>query len=85
MDRYMMALKKNNIPLTSMSVWEKDPVKTYMKITLAMGERPMFNAVLFDRYILGRNPMNLNIGLFGHTIKSLRAKNFHRENRQVFF
>ncbi len=55
-NKYLIALKRNNIPITRLSVWEKDLAKTHMKISMFLGEHPMFTSVLFDRYVLKRNP-----------------------------
>ena len=55
--QYKIALEKSGIPETKLSVWSKDKTKAYMKFTLDSSDKfALFAMVLFDRYILKRNP-----------------------------
>lgn len=55
--KYELLLRKAQIPVTTVSQWEKNPIKALLCIDMLMlDDLGMFTATLYDRYILKRNP-----------------------------
>ena len=84
-NKYALALKKNDIPQTDLSTWTKDPIKTHMKYSLIISEDfAMFTLALFDRYVLKRNPEEFeywsiwahNQSFEGEEVSRAKAVNF---------
>jgi len=73
MKKYQMCLQRAKIPVTSLSRWEHDSVKAYLKIDMMMSDASaMFTAVLYDKYVLKRNPEQFeycNIWSFNQSLK----------------
>lgn len=85
MNRYQMCLYRAEIPVTTLSQWEKDSAKAYMKIDMTMfNDFAMFTAVLYDKYSLKRAPGQIeycnnwayNQSLEGDKISQAKALNF---------
>ena len=84
-NRYLMILQNNNIPITPLEVWEEDPCKTYMKIGLHMGQGAVFVASLYDRYILKRSPEEIEYIYTWSYSQSLEDEKLTKAKQMRFF